>query len=69
MWTRFLKVQEMYGRGIGDFLSDPYVGKLAWVRRDAIVDSEQEHLLMRGSRSEYMSTVDVMSGAIVTVAE
>ena len=49
------------GRGIDDFLSEPYVGKLACVRREAIVDSEHEEPLVRGSRSEYKSTVDVMS--------
>lgn len=49
--------------GIDDFVSDPYVGKLAWVRREVIVESEQEleDPLTRGSRSECtMSTVDVM---------
>ena len=45
-------------------LSEPYVGKLAWVRREIIVDSEQEEPLTRGSRSEYMSIVDVMSDGL-----
>ena len=50
------------GLGIDDFESEPYVGKLAWVRREAIVESEQEveEPLRRGSRSECKSTVDVM---------
>ena len=49
------------GRGIDDLLSEPYVGKLAWVRREIIVDPEQEEPLTRGSRSKYMLTVNVMS--------
>ena len=49
------------GRGIDDLLSEPYVGKLAWVQREIIVDSEQEEPLTRGFRSKYMLTVNVMS--------
>ena len=48
---------------VDDFLSEPYVrvGEMEWVRREVIVDSEQEDPLMRGSRSECKSTVDVMT--------